>query len=143
MISLGNMPGRTVNDGTTCQTLCCHKRSFRSLHCPTSVLEINVVHRNLTRNGLVNYVRLEGRLLTILSGYSLANNPEGGMPFVDNGDGTVTLQLLCLPQACSLEVAVGEGNVGGSGVPMLRIDRVPEKGSLVGKCSVELWCCCC
>ena len=50
------------------------------------------------------------------------------MYWVDNGDGTVTYNCFACHKR-ALEVAVGEGNVGGSGVPMLRIDRVPEKGS--------------
>lgn len=58
----------------------------------------------------------------------MANNPEGGMPYVDNGDGTYTYNCFACHKR-ALEVAVGEGNVGGSGVAMTRIDRVPEKGS--------------
>lgn len=58
----------------------------------------------------------------------MANNPEGGMPYIDNGDGTYTYNCFACHKR-ALEVAVGEGNVGGSGVAMTRIDRVPEKGS--------------
>lgn len=58
----------------------------------------------------------------------MANNPEGGMPYVENGDGTYTYNCFACHKR-ALEVAVGEGNVGGSGVAMTRIDRVPEKGS--------------
>jgi hypothetical protein len=58
----------------------------------------------------------------------MANNPEGGMPYIDNGDGTYTYNCFACHKR-AIEVAVGEGNVGGSGVAMTRIDRVPEKGS--------------
>lgn len=58
----------------------------------------------------------------------MANNPEGGMPYIDNRDGTYTYNCFACHKR-ALEVAVGEGNVGGSGVAMTRIDRVPEKGS--------------
>lgn len=60
----------------------------------------------------------------------MANNPEGGMPYVDNGEGTYTYNCFACHKR-AIEIAVGEGNFGGSGVPMLRIDRVPEKGSWI------------
>lgn len=58
----------------------------------------------------------------------IPNNAEGGMPRVDNGDGTSTFNCFALHKR-AIEVAVGESNFNGSGIPMTRIDRVPEKGS--------------
>lgn len=60
----------------------------------------------------------------------ISNNPEGGMPYVDNGDGTYTYSCFACHKR-AVEVAVGAANMGGSDVPMTRVDRVPEKGSWI------------
>ena len=60
----------------------------------------------------------------------ISNNPEGGMPYVDNGDGTYTYSCFACHKR-ALEVAVGAANMGGSEAPMTRVDRVPEKGSWI------------
>nr|DAW95156.1 MAG TPA: major capsid protein [Bacteriophage sp.] len=99
---------------------------------PYSVLEVMLSDANFTSR---DYVRdltpaLSGEMVQF-GGFKwvfMANNPEGGMPYVDNGDGSYTYECFACHKR-AVEVAVGEGNFAGSGMPMLRIDRVPEKGS--------------
>lgn len=101
---------------------------------PYSVLEIMLASQEFVTRQYVGDLRpaLEGKI-AYYGGFKwifIANNPEGGMPYIDNGDGTYTYNCFACHKR-ALEIAVGEGNVGGSGVAMTRIDRVPEKGSWI------------
>ena len=99
---------------------------------PYSVLELMLSTQEFVTRQWVGELRpaLEGKLVNF-GGFKwifMANNPEGGMPYVEQAGGMYEYNCFACHKR-ALEVAVGEGNVGGSGVPMLRIDRVPEKGS--------------
>ncbi|MBO5853176.1 MAG: hypothetical protein J6Q61_02770 [Bacteroidales bacterium] len=101
---------------------------------PYAVLELMLANQEFVTRQWVGDLRpaLEGKI-AYYGGFKwifIANNPEGGMPYIDNGNGTYRYNCFACHKR-ALEVAVGEGNVGGSGVAMTRIDRVPEKGSWI------------
>ena len=99
---------------------------------PYALLEVMLSDPNFTSRDYVHNLTpaLDGKMVSF-GGFKwvfMANNPEGGMSHTNDSDGTWIYNCFACHKR-AVEIAVGEGNFGDSGTAMLRIDRVPEKGS--------------